>query len=219
VSGSGGITHAYTRRTTLAGNYTYSDYSFVGNNGGLFAPDFKTHTGTINYVHQFTRRLTLSAAAGPQWTIIQFANNSTSLNVFVDTSVSYQSERSRSAVAYVRTTNAGYGVIGGGLSNAVSYMGSKQLGTMWAGSLTASYTDTKSFASPLFPAYEFHTGTVGVQVSRALPHSLSAFATYSLQSQSNHGPFLTLLNAFSGHYQTLGLGITYAPRAIQFGGH
>jgi hypothetical protein len=219
VSGGGGITHAYTQRTSLGGNYNYADYSFSGNTQGIAAPDFKTQTASVIYSHQFTRKLALTAGAGPQWTTVELGNNTSSLGVFINVTASYQSERARSTVAFIRTTNAGYGVIGGALSNSVSYTGSKALGRLWAGALTASYVDTSSLASSLLPAYNFHTAIVGAQVSRALPHSLSAFASYSLQNQSNNGPFLTLLDAFSGRYQTLGVGITYAPRAIHFGGH
>jgi hypothetical protein len=219
ISGSAGINHAYTPRTTVGGNFTYSDYSFIGNTQGVLAPDFKTKTGTVNYVHQFTRRLVVNAAAGPQWTTIELGSNSTSLGVFVDVSASYRGEQSASTLSFVRSTNAGYGVVGGGLSNSVAYSGTKTLGRVWAGAVTASYTDTTSLATPLQPTQQFHTAIAGVQVSRALPHSLSCFASYSLQSQSGHGPFLTVLNVFSGHYQSLGVGLTYSPRAIHFGGH
>jgi glutamate dehydrogenase/leucine dehydrogenase len=203
----------------VGGNFTYSDYSFIGNTQGILAPDFKTETGTVNYEHKFTRRLTVSAAAGPQWTTEELGTYSTSLGVFVDVSASYKGEQSGSTLSFVRTTNAGYGVVGGGLSNSVAYSGTKTLARVWTGAVLASYTDTTSLATPLQPEQQFHTAVVGVQVSRALPHSLSCFASYSLQSQSGHGPFLTVLNAFSGHYQSLGLGLTYAPRAIHFGGH
>jgi hypothetical protein len=140
--------------------------------------------------------------------------------VFVNVGASYQGEQSLSALSFVRSTNAGYGVVGGGLSNTVSYVGNRKFGGgLWAGSWNASYTDTTSLASSLLPSYQFHTGVVGVQVSRALPHSLSMFASYSLQSQTNHGAFLTLLDAFSGRYQSLGIGITYSPAPIHVGGH
>lgn len=220
ISGGGGLSHAYSRRTSVGGNFEYSDYSFVGHTQGVAAPDFKTQTANISYQHQYTRKFSLTAAAGPQWTTIELGTYSTSLGVFVNVGASYQGEQSLSALSFVRSTNAGYGVVGGGLSNTVSYVGNRKFGGgLWAGSWNASYTDTTSLASSLLPSYQFHTGVVGVQVSRALPHSLSMFASYSLQSQTNHGAFLTLLDAFSGRYQSLGIGITYSPAPIHVGGH
>jgi hypothetical protein len=220
ISGGGGLYHAYSRRTTVGGNFEYSDYSFVGHTQGIAAPDFKSQTASIIYQHQYTRKFSLNAAGGPQWTTIELGTYSTSLGVFVNVGASYQGEQTLSALSFVRSTNAGYGVIGGGLSNTVSYLGNRKFGDgLWMGSWNASYSDTKSLASSLLPSYEFHTGIVGVQVSRALPHSLSMFASYSLQSQTNHGAFLTLLDAFSGQYQSLGIGITYSPMPIHIGGH
>jgi hypothetical protein len=218
ISGGGGIYHAYTRRTTVGGNFEYSDYSFVGHIQGIPAPDFKTQTASVSFQHQYTRKFSLSASGGPQWTTIELGNYSTSLGAFANVTASYQGEQTQSTLTFVRTTNAGYGVIGGGLSNTVAYVGTRKFGGgVWAGSLNVSYSDTKSLASALLPAYQFHTAVVGAQVSRALPNSLSMFASYSLQSQTDHGPFLTVLNAFSGRYQTLGIGITYSPRPIHVG--
>lgn len=218
ISAGGGITHAYSPRTSLGGNYSYSDYSFLGNTNGIPAPDFKSQTFDVNWTHQFTRKLALTAAAGPQWTTEELGTRSASLGVFVNAGASYRGERTQSTLSFVRSTNAGSGVIGGGLSNSVTYSGMRKLGLFWAGALTASYADTSSLPSPLVPAYQFHTAAVGAQVSRALPHNLSVFGSYSLQNQSDHGPFLTLLNAFSGRYQTLGFGITYSPMPIHLGG-
>jgi hypothetical protein len=218
ISGGGGIYHAYSPRTTVGGNFEYSDYTYVGHLHGIAAPDFKSQTASLNFQHQYTRKFSLSVAGGPQWTTIELGNNSTSLDVFVSVTGNYKGERTESTVAFLRSTNAGYGVLGGGRSNTVSYVGNRRFGGgLWAGSLYASYADTKSLASSLLPSYQFHTGVVGVQVSRALPHSLSVFGSYSLQSQSDHGPFLTLLNAFSGRYQSLGIGITYSPMPIHIG--
>ena len=219
ITGGGGVFHAYTPRTTIGGNFEYSDYSFVGHTHGITAPDFKTQTATLNFQHQYTRKFLLNAAGGPQWTTIELGTNSTSLDVFVNVGATYKGERTASTLTFVRSTNAGYGVIGGARSDSVSYMGTRKFGGgLWAGSLDASYSDTKSLATSLLPSYQFHTGVVGVQVTRALPHSLSAFASYSLQSQSNHGAFLTLLDAFSGRYQSLAFGITYSPMPIHLGG-
>jgi hypothetical protein len=202
----------------VGGNFEYSDYAFVGHTQGVLAPDFKTQTASVSFQHQYTRKFSLSASGGPQWTTIELGNYSTSLGAFANITASYLGEQTESTLTFVRTTNAGYGVIGGGLSNTVGYVGTRKFGGgLWAASLNASYSDTNSLASALLPAYQFHTAVVGAQVSRALPNSLSMFASYSLQSQADHGPFLTVLNVFSGRYQTVGIGITYSPRPIHVG--
>ena len=219
VSGGGGIYHAYTRRTTIGGDFEYSDFTYLRSSQGLPTPEIKSQTATIVFEHQYTRKFSLNAAGGPQWTTVDVGNvPSTSISAFANVTASYRGEVTQQTLNFVRTTNAGYGVIGGGLSNSVAYTATRKFGGgLWLGGLNASYTDTKSLPSPLLPSVQFHTGIVGAQVSRALPHSLSGFASYSLQSQTDHGAFLTLLNAFSGQYQTLAFGITYSPMPIHFG--
>jgi hypothetical protein len=218
VSGGGGIFHAYTRRTTVGGNFEYSDFTYVASSRGIPTPEIKTQTATVVFQHQYTRKFSLDAAGGPQWTTIDLGSPSTSISAFANVTAAYKGEVTQQTLNFVRTTNAGYGVIGGGLSTSVGYTANRKFGGgLWAGGLSASYTDTKSLPSALLPSVQFHTGIIGAQVSRALPHSLSGFASYSLQSQTNHGAFLTLLNAFSGQYQTLAFGITYSPMPIHFG--
>jgi len=170
-------------------------------------------------LHQFSRKFEITAAAGPQWTTIELGTPSTSINVFANVSAVYQGEYTKTSLGYVRTANSGYGVLGGALSDSVTYSASRVLRRVWAASLNASYGQSTSLPSSFLPSYSFRTAVVGGQVAHALPHSLSAYASYSLQSQRDHGALLTVLNAFSGHYQTLGFGITYAPLAKHLGGH
>lgn len=219
ISGGGGINHMYNPRNVIGGNYTYNVYSFVNYKPGVVEPDFKTQTASLNYMHQFSRRLSMTTSAGPQWISTQEIDRTTSLSLYANLSAAYKSEHVSSSLSFTRSANGGYGVIGGAVSDSLSYSGSRNLGRYWAGSASASYAHSTSLPSKLLPAYGFNTGSVSGQMSRALPRSLSVFVSYSLQEQSNHGSVLVLLDAFSGHYQTLGFGLTYAPRPIYFGSH
>jgi hypothetical protein len=219
ISGGGGINHMYSQRNIVGANFTYSSYSFLQGKTNLPVSDFNSQTASVNYLHEFSRRLQGSLAVGPQWTTIDLGNRSTSLSAFASLSLSYAAERVRHSLSFVRSTNSGYGVIGGALSNSVGYSASGQFSRVWAVSGAASYSRSTSLPTPFLPGYVFNTSAVTGQISRALPHSLSAFASYSLQSQTDGGALLSILNAFSGHYQTLGLGITYSPRPKHFGGH
>jgi hypothetical protein len=216
-SAAAGFNHMFGPRNVMGANYSYSDFTYTQRKNGLVTPDFQTQTASIYYFHQFSRRLSLVSAAGPQWTIVDLGVRTTSLNTFANASLSYASENWRSSLSFVRATNSGYGVIGGALSNSASFTGSRNLSRVWAASASLSYSQSTSLPAPGLPYYTFHTAVAGGQISRALPHSLSMFASYTLQSQSNHGVLLSVLNAFSGHYQTLGFGLTYSPRAIHIG--
>jgi len=217
ISASAGVNHMYSQRNIIGGNFSYATYSFSEIKVGVAAPTFDSKTATLNYTHQFTRRLEGVVSAGPQWTTINIGGSTSFLDAFVSASASYSGERISQSVAFVRSTNAGYGVIGGAVSSSGIYTMSGRYHRVWGISGSASYSRSNSLPSRLLPAYNFNTGVVSMQVSHALPHNLSAFGSYSLEDQTTGGSVLSVLNAFSGRYQTLGFGITYAPTPKHFG--
>ena len=218
ISGSAGINHMYSQRNILGGNFSYASYSFSEIKVGVTAPTFNSKTATLNYTHQFTRRLEGIVSAGPQWTTINIGGNRSFLDAFVSASATYSGERFSQSVAFVRSTNAGYGVIGGAISSSGSYTVSGRYHRVWGISGNASFSRSDSLPIRLLPSYNFNTGVVAVQVSHALPHNLSAFGSYSLEDQTTGGSVLSVLNAFSGRYQSVGFGITYAPAPKHVGG-
>jgi hypothetical protein len=217
ISGGGGMNHMYSPRTVAGANFTYSSYTFAQSKLNFPVPDLETETATANYSHQFTRRLQATAAVGPQWSTVNLVTKTTSLGVFANVNASYSAQRINQSLSFLRGANSGYGVIGGTTSTSVTYAASMQYRRVWAVSGSAAYARNSSLATKLLPQSKFDTGTVGVQVSHALPRSLSAFCSYSLENQSSSGSLLPILNAFSGRYQTLGFGITYAPTPKHFG--
>jgi hypothetical protein len=65
------------------------------------------------------------------------------------------------------------------------------------------------------PSYSSNTYVEGIQVSRAIARSLSAFASYTLEDQSFSAA--SAIDLFSGLSQVVGLGITYSPSALHLG--
>lgn len=215
-SGSGGISHQMNVRNTFGGNYSYSNYEYTGNTYGVFAPTFVSQTASFFYTHQFTRKLGFTAAAGPQWTTIKTGVNTTSLSAFVDASANYSAKMSRSSVSFLRSTNSGYGVLGGAISNSVSYAYSRTFGRVWNGAITASYARTSSLPSSAQLPYTFNTTVAGAQMSRALGHSLSIYGSYTAEDQSSNGSS-GAVDVFNGLSHVLGFGITYSPMSVHFG--
>src|ERR1035437_5028119 len=117
-SGAGGITHQYSQRNSLGVNYNYSVFSYPGYSFGLPTQSFRSQSATLAYMHQFSCKLSLNAAAGPQWTSIEQAGRVTSLSAYADVSLGYAGKFAGASVSYVRSTNNGFGVIGGALSES-----------------------------------------------------------------------------------------------------
>ena len=215
VTGQGGISHQYSARNTLGGNYAYSYFSYPSYNFSLPAASFASQTASLQYIHQFTRKLSLNASSGPEWTSVSLPGSSLSLSLYADAALGYTGKFSRASLSFVRSTNNGYGVIAGSLSDAVSFTTSRTFVRVWNCAFTSSYTHSSSLAG--FAPYTFDTTLAGFQVSRAIGRSFSTFASYTLVNQSSQGSAASVIDVFNGFSQVLGFGLTYAPMSIHLG--
>jgi hypothetical protein len=215
VTGGGGISHQYSARNTLGGNYVYSYFTYPGYNFGLPTASFESQTASLQYTHQFTRKLNLFGSAGPEWTNVNAPGSSLSLSLYADAALGYTGKLSRASLAYVRSTNAGNGVIAGALSDAVSFSTERTFVRVWNCGFSSSYTHSSSLAG--LASYSFDTTLAGFQVSRAIGRSFSTYASYTLENQSSQGSAASVIDVFSGFSQVLGFGLTYSPMSIHFG--
>jgi hypothetical protein len=157
----------------------------------------------------------LNASSGPEWTSVNVPGSSLSLSLYADAALGYTGKFSRASLSFVRSTNAGSGVIAGSLSDAVSFTTSRTFVRVWNCAFTSSYTHSSSL--PGLASFTFDTTLAGFQVSRAIGRSFSAFASYTLENQSSQGSAASVIDVFNGFSQVLGFGLTYAPMSIHFG--
>jgi hypothetical protein len=221
ATGSVGIRHEVDARSSFGGNYAYSDYSYTGNSFGVAEPGFVSQTVSAFFVHQFTRKLSFSAAAGPQWTtIVGSASGPTygsgaALSLFADVSAGYAGKSTTSSLVFTRSTDGGFGATGGGIASSVVLGVNRRFATVWNLSVSSAYTQTSSLPVAGIPPYTFNTYVDTVQISRALARSLSAFASYTLEDQHFSGS--SAVDVFTGLEQVVGFGITYSPTALHLG--
>lgn len=217
VTGSAGFTHRLDPRTTYGANYAYSSYIYLDNlTYGIPAPNFVSQTASFTFSRQLNRKTSLSVAAGPQWTQLDALNNTVSLNAFADASVNYSQEFSRFSLSYVRSTNSGYGVVGGALSDSVTLLGSRTFERVWNLSASIGWSHFVSLPTPDVAQYNFETVVAGFQASRALARNLSAFASYTLEDQT-HSSAAGTLDLYNGVNQVASFGVTYSPASSRFG--
>jgi hypothetical protein len=211
-----GLSHRIDARNTIGTGYAFTRSTYTGNNYGIPEPGFSSQTAIGQYTHQFTRKLGFSASAGPEWTTVDSTGSSTSTTLFADISAAYAGQFSNAALSYRRSTNGGFGVVGGSLSDSVVFSVGRTFNRVWRCSATADYTRTVNLSSTVSLPFTFHTEVAGGQVSRALGRSFSAFASYSVETQSNQGAAATI-DLFNGLTQVVGFGLTYAPASIHLG--
>jgi hypothetical protein len=211
-----GLSHRLDARNTIGAGYAYTNSTYTGNNYGVPEPGFSSQTALGQYTHQFTRKLGISASAGPEWTTVDSAGSSTSTSLFADLSATYTGQFAYSALSYRRSTNGGFGVVGGSLSDSVDFTTGRTFIRVWRCSATAAYTRTENLPTAFVVPFTFHTEVAGGQISRALGRNLSTYVSYTVENQTNQGIAPTV-DLFSGLNQVVGFGLIYAPAAIHLG--
>jgi hypothetical protein len=216
VTGSAGFTHRVNARDTFGGNYAYSSYIYLQNlSNGVPEPNFVSQTASFTLTHRVNRKLNFSLAAGPEWTQINFAQNSVTLNAYADASLNYASEFSGLSLAYVRSTNGGSGVVGGSLADSISFSATRRVGRVWGLAGNLAWTHTTSLPTPGATPYDFQTLIAGFQASRALARNLSGYASYTFEDQS-HASSVGTVDFFDGKNNVIAFGVTYSPVSRRF---
>ena len=214
--GSGGITHQISPRTSFGGRYSYSVTDFSGPSFGVPESTITTQVVSGQVSRHITRKLVVTADAGPQWTTANSPTTSTSLGVFASVGADYTAQFSESSLNYSRGTNSGYGVVGGSESDSVNFSYSRTFARVWHGSLTGAFTRTQNLPLPGIPPYNFHTTVAAAQISRAIARSLSCYVSYTAENQSTSGS-VAGVDVFSGLTQVVSFGLTFSPTSKHVG--
>jgi hypothetical protein len=215
IGGSAGLIHQLNARSSYGGSYSYSSFSFPSNTLGVPAPDFNSQTASAFASHQFTRRLSASISAGPQWTSVGTPGSSPSLSLFVSALTSYSAKNYSTSLSFSRSTNSGFGVVGGAISNSVNLSVNHTFAVVWNTAATFSYAQSSSLPGPKVPSFSGNTYVAGGQVSRAIARSFSCYASYTLEEQST--TTVSAVDLFTGTSQVVGFGITFSPSALHLG--
>jgi hypothetical protein len=93
---------------------------------------------------------------------------------------------------------------------------SRTFARVWNCAASASYTQSSGLPGANVAPFTFDTTVAGVQTSRAIVRSLSAYASYTLEYQSSNQA-TTAVDVFTGIDQVVGFGLTYSPSSIHLG--
>jgi hypothetical protein len=210
LEADGGISHRIDARNTIAANYSYMKFTYVNQ-------PFSFVSNGINFadIRRLSPRLTLNSSLGPEWTTSSLLT-ATSVNLAAAITLTYGGRKNSASLAYTRSTNAGSGVVEGTLSDTVGFSARRHFNRIWTGSTNVSYVYSQSLSNSLLVPFTIQTVVAGGQISRAIGHHLSGYASYTLEHQATEGNSLSPLT-FSGLQQVFGVGVTYSPGAIHLG--
>jgi len=234
LEGNAGLTRRLSALTSLSGLYSFSRYNyggsgFVSSAGTTTLQFIQTNSVQLGYTRQWNRQITTSVSAGPQW--MSSSNSAvvpSSINAFVNASISDKFRFGSASVSYNRGVTGGSGYMPGAESDNVSANFSRDFGRNLSIGLTGSYMRTASLSSNYVVINQTlvktgfaeitNAGYGGAEVTRRLGRYFNVFANYTALDQSynlqiSQSGFNS--NVLSGLDQVIGFGIGYSPRPVR----
>ena len=221
-----GLAYVYTH---LVSDFGYTPVTTTSTTSpGINSLTFHTQSVSLSFQRQWTRTVSVSASAGPQW--ISSSDNGAipaTVNAMGSAAIIYVRRFSSASLSYTRGANGGFGVLPGAFADSVQASAQQAIGRNWRASATATYLHISGLGNNLLNttnlgnAFPLYTGAgntkyAGAQLSRQLGHAFSTYVSYTAQLQS-FDQSLGTQNAFSGFSQLFGIGITYSPRSKHLG--
>jgi hypothetical protein len=209
-----GITRRLDARNSVAGQYSFSRFSYGGAGSASSANAAQlsfsqVNTAQFSFTRKWNRHIHSSVSAGPQW--ISSSNSAivpSSTRIAASASVSDTFRAGTASLSYSHGAQGGSGYYLGAESDVASANFSRRLGRSWNAGLTASYMRTAGLNGNGVTNGKY----AGAQAGRSLGRDFNIFANYTAMFQSSSSTLST--NALSGLTQVIGFGIGYSPRGI-----
>ncbi|HTV07970.1 MAG TPA: hypothetical protein VMD97_02870 [Candidatus Aquilonibacter sp.] len=174
---------------------------------------FKIESEGVNlmYTRAWSRRLSTSIAAGPENTHgYSLGPIPARVNFSAAVSATYNTRTTGFSAGYTRGVNAGSGVLYGALSDTVTAGMNRPINRDWTLGVDGGFSRSAELVAAQQAAPTFRSVYGGIQISRRITETLSAYASYTGIHQSfENQPGVT--NAFNGLNQNFAVGITFAP--------
>lgn len=218
LTANGGLNHRLNARNEIFGQYMYSEFSYSGNDLTIDA-----NTAQAGWQRTWTRRITSSVSAGPQW--ITF-NSSTPIPSFTgysaNASVTDTLKVGTASLGVSHGVNGGGGYLYGSETDSVTGTFSRSFGHQTRSKITIGLSGGYTRSNTLSSAESTILGTQGqgsytsehgtAEASRHLGRLFTAYISYSgtQQSLNSSSPG----GALNGLFQSAGFGIGFTPPQI-----
>lgn len=201
------LTRRLNARNSISGQYSFSDYSYTGNNLALPISSLATSTVLLGYQRKWNRRITTNVSVGPEW--VESSNSTvvpSSTRVSGNGDIADQFRFGSASLNYSHATSGGGGFLSGAEVDSATVGFSREFEKRFTAGLDGGYMRTSSLGSE----GEINSKFGAVNASLQLSPSFFAFASYTAIDQSSSyslpGNVLTHLE------QEFSIGIGYTPR-------
>jgi len=217
-----GWTQRLNARNSLLGEYAYSHYSYSD-----FGITFDVNTPAIGWQRTWTRTVSSSVSAGPQWitssgSISMSIPGGPSANIEIPSSTGFSGAASisdntrfgRASVAYDHGVMGGGGYLYGGRMDDVTGSFSRQFGRQVGSQTTLEFAGgyrRSDALNSIEGSYDAKYGSA--QFTRSLGRYVSVYASYTGTVQSPSSQVSG--NVLNGLWQVIGFGIGFTPPQIR----
>ncbi len=222
-----GYNHQFTRKDTVALLYRFTAFRY--NN---FDQSIDGQVVQVSYGRRVTGRLAFQVAAGPEiaffrtpispntgtsTVVTTTTNSSTQAYWTLDTSMTYQKQRTRFGLAYDRSLSGGAGILAGSINNQVSGSMNSQLTRTLNGAFALGYARNQGLhvGAPAPSEQSYNYWFSGMNFSRPWGRWTSLFLSYRVQFQNSSTGFCvgtTCGKSLVRH--TVSIGFGWRPRPI-----
>ena len=216
-SGSATLQHRINERTSVGGQYAFTNSSFQSS--ALLGPGsygYQTHGANVLFTRELTPQLNLVASVGPQWTVSGSEGGVTSgseVNVAASASLNYQARRYNAGLNYTRGVNNGNGVVIGSRLDSVVGNVSRPFARIYNVGALVGWNHSEQLGNSTLPDFSNQGVVGGGQLSVQVARSVSVFGAYTIQRQEFSG-YAPAGIAFNGLTQYGSFGVTYSPKPI-----
>ncbi len=209
VEANAGLTRRLNARNLLLANYTFSKYTYPG-----YTVAFTNDAALLGYQRRWTRYISSSLSAGPQWvgSTVSSIIPST-LSAAASASIDYQRQFTSVGLSYNHGTNGGAGYMLGAQYDTVGANVSREFRLNLTIGLTGGYQRTSSLNNAGTGATTITSGAIsgeygGVEITRRIGRNMIVFASYTGIGQSSNSPVSA--NVLSQQVNGIGFGFGYS---------
>ena len=188
VTVEAGYSHLVSRHDQIGLIYAYQLFQFPEDTGG----QFYNHIVNVRWKHHITGRMSLTAGAGPQYTVIEQGGYANRWSLSARVLLNYKFTHSSMSATYEKFTSTGSGFFAGANTQAARLLYTRPLGRTWDfyGDLSYSH-NTKLQNVPfggLNGAASYDEGSAGAVFRKHLGRTYEFFAAYRFSEVAFNAP-------------------------------
>jgi len=177
VTVEAGYSHLISRHDQIGVIYAYQLFQFPEDTGG----QFYNHIVNLRLKHHITGRMSLTAGAGPQYTVMEQGGYSNRWSLSARVLLNYKFTHSSMSATYEKFTSTGSGFFAGANTQAARLLYTRPLGRTWDFYGDLSYSHNKKLQGvPIggLNAASYDEGSAGAVFRKHLGRTYEFFAAY-----------------------------------------